>query len=76
MIQTKWVFQKKLDEQCEVVRNEARIVCKGYSHMERIDFKEFFSPISRIEVRLFLAYVTYRGFKVYHMDVKSKFSKW
>ena len=42
--------------------------------MEGIDFEETFSPISRIEVvRLFLAYVAYKNYKVYQMDVKLVF---
>jgi hypothetical protein len=39
VIRTKWVFRRKLDEQGEVVRNKARFVCKGYSHMKGIDFE-------------------------------------
>lgn len=27
----KWVFKKKLNENGEVVRNEERLVCKGYA---------------------------------------------
>lgn len=34
VIGTKWVFQNKLNEQGEVVRNKARLVCKRYSQME------------------------------------------
>lgn len=63
-----------MDEQGEVVRNKAWLVCKGYSQMERIDFEETFSPVARIEVViLFLSYVAYKDFKVYQMDVKSAF---
>ncbi|GLJ46749.1 hypothetical protein SUGI_0985870 [Cryptomeria japonica] len=36
--------------------------------------KETFAPVARLEgVRIFLAYVAYRKFKVYQMDVKSTF---
>ena len=31
VIGTKWVFRNKMNEQGEVVRNKARLVCKGYS---------------------------------------------
>ena len=30
VIGTKWVFKNKMNEQGEVVRNKARLVCKGY----------------------------------------------
>ena len=31
VIGTKWVFRNKLDENGEVTRNKARLVCKGYA---------------------------------------------
>ncbi|GLJ53406.1 hypothetical protein SUGI_1138950 [Cryptomeria japonica] len=50
------------------------MVCKGYSQQEGIDYEETFAPVARIEtVRLLLAYVAYKDFEVYQMDVKSAF---
>nr|GEU98500.1 hypothetical protein [Tanacetum cinerariifolium] len=41
---------------------------------EGIDYEEVFAPVARIEaIRLFLAYVSFIGFTVYQMDVKSVF---
>nr|GEZ37540.1 putative ribonuclease H-like domain-containing protein [Tanacetum cinerariifolium] len=41
---------------------------------EGIDYEEVFAPVARIEaIRLFLAYVSFIGFMVYQMDVKSAF---
>ena len=74
MIGTKWVFRNKLDENGEITRNKARLVCKGYAQEEGIDYGEKISPVARMEgVRNLLAYVAYKGFKVYQMDVKSIF---
>jgi hypothetical protein len=39
MIDTKWVFKIKLDEDGQVVRNKARLVCKWYAQVEGIDFE-------------------------------------
>ena len=66
MIGTKWVFKNKLNEDGQVSRNKAILVCKGYSQEELIDYGEIFSPVARLEgVRTLLAYAAHKGFKVY-----------
>jgi hypothetical protein len=57
-----------------VTRNEVRLVAKGYSQVEGLDFDETYALIARLEsIRILLAYATYHGFKLYRMDVKSAF---
>jgi hypothetical protein len=74
VINTKWVFRNELNEDGQVTRNKARLVCKGYAQIEGIDFEETFSPVARMEaIRLLLAYACSKNVKVYQMDVKSAF---
>ena len=74
VIGTKWIFKNKLNEDGEVIRNKARLLCNGYAQVEGIEFEETFSPIARLQAtRMFLAFVCYKNFKVYQMDVKSAF---
>jgi hypothetical protein len=74
VIDTKWVFINKLNEDGHVTRNKARLVCKGYTQVEGIEFEETFSPVSRMEaIILILAYACSKNIKVYQMDVKSTF---
>ncbi|XP_059075169.1 uncharacterized protein LOC131875152 [Cryptomeria japonica] len=49
VIGAKWVFRNKLDENGKVARNKARLVCKGYSLIEGIDYDETFAPMASIE---------------------------
>lgn len=73
-IGTKWVFRNKLNEEGTVVRNKARLVCKGYAQEEGEDYRETFAPVARVEgVQMLLAFAVFKGFKVYQMDVKSTF---
>jgi hypothetical protein len=68
------VFRNKQDEHGVVTRNRARLVAKGYSQVEGLDFGETYAPVARFEsIRILLAYATYHGFKLYQMDVKSAF---
>jgi hypothetical protein len=71
---TKWVFRNKQDEHGVVTRNIARLVAKGYSQVEGLDFGEIYAPVARLEsICILLAYATYHGFNLYQMDVKSAF---
>jgi len=38
VIDTKWVFENKMDEQGIIVRNKARLVAKSYNQEEGIDY--------------------------------------
>jgi hypothetical protein len=64
----------KLNENGQVTRNKDRLACKGYVHIEGIEFEETFAPVARMEeIHLFLAYACSKNVKVYQMDVKSAF---
>lgn len=74
VIGTKWLFQNKLDEDGKVIRNKVRLVCKGYTQIEGIEFDETYALVARIEeIQMFLVFVAFKDFKVYQMDMKSTF---
>jgi hypothetical protein len=57
-----------------VVRNKVRLVAKGFSQVEGLDFAETFAPVVRLEaIRILLAYASHHEMKLYQMDVKSVF---
>jgi hypothetical protein len=56
------------------VRNKVRLVAQGFSQVEGLDFGKTFAPIARLEtIRILLALATFKGFKLYQIDVKSVF---
>jgi hypothetical protein len=68
-------FQKnKHGEDGEIVGNKAHLVAQGFSQVEGLHCRETCVPIARLEaIRILLAFVTSKGFKLYQMDVKSAF---
>jgi hypothetical protein len=63
-----------LNEDGQVTRNKARLICKRYTQIKGIDFEKTFAPVARMEeIRLLLAYACSKNVKVYQMDEKSSF---
>ncbi|KAJ9545152.1 hypothetical protein OSB04_024859 [Centaurea solstitialis] len=74
IIDLRWIFRNKKDENDLIIRNKARLVAKGYRQHEGIDYDETFAPVARIEaIRIFLAYAAHKNMKVFQMDVKCAF---
>ncbi|GKA58530.1 retrovirus-related pol polyprotein from transposon TNT 1-94 [Tanacetum coccineum] len=74
VINLKWIWKNKCDEENTMLRNKARLIAKGYSQKKGINFKESFAPVARLEtVKLFIAYVAHKSFPIYQMDVKTTF---
>ena len=70
----KWVFKTKRDSNGKVERYKARLVVKGYSQREGIDFKETFSPVStKDSFRVIMAIVAHFDLELHQMDVKTAF---
>jgi hypothetical protein len=44
----KWIFKKKLNAEGKLEKYKGRLVEKGYSQVEGIDFGEIFSPIAKL----------------------------
>nr|GEZ37958.1 hypothetical protein [Tanacetum cinerariifolium] len=76
VINLKWLWKNKRDEENNVIRNKSRLVAKGYAQKEGVDFEGSFAPVARLEaVMLFIAYAAHKSFTVYQMDVKTTLKK-
>nr|GEU47457.1 retrovirus-related Pol polyprotein from transposon TNT 1-94 [Tanacetum cinerariifolium] len=70
----KWIYKVKLDEYDDVLKNNARLMAKGYRQEEGIDFEESFAPVARIEaIRIFITNTASKNMIIYQMDVKIAF---
>nr|GEW16441.1 retrovirus-related Pol polyprotein from transposon TNT 1-94 [Tanacetum cinerariifolium] len=45
VINIKWLWKNKRDEENSVIRNKSRLVAKGYAQKEGVDFEESFAPV-------------------------------
>lgn len=67
-------YQKKLNENGEIMKNKARLVVQRYCKEEGVDFDEIFAPAAILEsIKMMLAFAYYYDFVIYEMDVKSIF---
>nr|GFA04311.1 Gag-Pol polyprotein [Tanacetum cinerariifolium] len=49
VINIKWLWKNKRDEENTVIRNKSCLVAKGYAQKEGVDFEESFAPVARLE---------------------------
>ncbi len=70
----KWVFRTKKDASGHIVRHKAKLVAKGYSQVEGVDFNETFAPVAKFTtIRCMLAIGSAMDLEIHQMDVKTAF---
>ncbi|CAO1634461.1 unnamed protein product [Jaminaea pallidilutea] len=73
-ITNKWLFKIKRDHTGAIVRYKARLVVRGFSQIEGLDYHETFAPVSRLSsLRVFLAVCLQLKLHIHHLDVETAF---
>lgn len=76
VIDCKWVFKKKRDENGVIAKYKARLVARGFKQKVFYD-NDVYSPVAKLpSVRMFLSCCNKLGIGIYQLDVCSAFSKW
>lgn len=70
----KWVFRTKLNPDGSINKHKVKLVVKGYAQIYGVDYSDTFSLVDRLDtIQLMLAIAVQKGWKVFHLDVKSAF---
>ncbi|PHT68809.1 hypothetical protein T459_28296 [Capsicum annuum] len=71
---SKWIYKIKYLSNGEVERFKERLVAKGYSQQEGLDYHETFSPVAKmVTVRCTITLAASQGWNLYQMDVHNAF---
>ena len=72
----KYGYKIKHDSKGNIERFEARLVAKGFTQREGIDYNETFSPVScKDSFRIIIALVAHYDLELHQMDIKTTFLK-
>jgi hypothetical protein len=70
----KWIFKRKYNPDGSIDKYKVRLVAKGFSQKENIDYFDTFAPVTRISsIRILIALASIYKLVIHQMDVKTAF---
>ena len=67
-------LQEEIGIDGKVETFKARLMAKGYTQKEGIDYDETFSPVAMLKsIRILLSIATHYDYEIWQMDVKTAF---
>jgi transposase InsO family protein len=74
VIDSKWVWKKKLSRWGKVKRFRARLTARGFKQIPGVDFFETFAPVMRYRsLKMLLTIAAERDYEIRHLDVPKAF---
>ena len=70
----KWVYKRKRGVDGKVETFKAKLVAKGYTQKEGIDYEETFWPVAMPKsIRILLSITAHFNYEIWQMDIKTAF---
>ena len=74
IITTRWVLKHKKDSNGNIVTRKARLVARGFSQVEGLDYIDTFSPTLRQDTfRIFISIAVQNKYDLHQMDIKAAY---
>eukprot|EP00253_Pinus_taeda_P033351 PITA_33351 len=74
LVRCKWVYRTKYEPNGKVDKHKARLIAKGFSQVEGIEYTKTFSPVAKMNsICLVLSLAASFKWEFHQMDVKSAF---
>ena len=74
LVDTKWVFKRKVDAFGNLVNMKTRLVAKGFLQRFGVDYFDVFSPVTKLStLRVLLSLVAALDLELRHVDVRTAF---
>ena len=73
-ITSKWIFKIKTKSDGTLDKYKARLVARGFTQVQGLDYMETFSPVVKLNsIKVILALATQYNFEIHQLDVKTAF---
>lgn len=60
-----------MDDKIIMARNKVKLVVQGFNQVEGLNYHETYTSVSRLKsIWILLAYATYKGFKLFQINMK------
>ena len=70
----RWIYKRKRRPDGSVENFKSRLVAKGITQKERIDYEKIFSPVTMLKsIRVLLSIAAHFDYEIWKMDIKIAF---